>query len=171
LHGQSKDALSKSQKGSWEYDIVYPAYKCNMTDIMASIGLSQLERYEKILARRKEIIEIYDNAILPLNIHSLRHAGENYSSSGHLYLMRVPNVDEDKRNEIISRMAEDGIACNVHYKPLPMFTAYKNLGFNIKEYPNAYGMYKREITLPLHTSLSDDDVDYVIDSLKKSISD
>ncbi|WP_040928652.1 DegT/DnrJ/EryC1/StrS family aminotransferase [Nosocomiicoccus massiliensis] len=169
LHGQSKDALAKTQKGSWEYDIVYPAYKCNMTDIMASIGLVQLDRYEGLLQRRKEIIEMYDRALLPLGIQSLQHYGENFTSSGHLYLVRIPGISEKVRNEIIVRMAEAGVACNVHYKPLPMFTAYKNLGFDIKDYPNAYRQYVNEITLPLHTLLSDEDVDYVIDILKKNI--
>ncbi|WHY77385.1 DegT/DnrJ/EryC1/StrS family aminotransferase [Neobacillus sp. WH10] len=169
LHGQSKDALAKTQKGAWEYDIVYPAYKCNMTDIMAGIGLIQLNRYENIMKRRREIIEIYDNGLLSLGIHALQHYGENFTSSGHLYLARIPGIREDERNEIIVEMAEAGIACNVHYKPLPMFTAYKNLGFNIKDYPNAFNVYKNEITLPLHTLLSDEDVMYIIKSLKKVV--
>lgn len=169
LHGQSKDALAKTQKGSWEYDIVYPAYKCNMTDIMASIGLIQLDRYEGLLERRKEIIEMYDRALRPLGIQSLEHYGDDFTSSGHLYLMRLPEVSEENRNKVIIKMAESGVACNVHYKPLPMFTAYKNLGFDIKDYPNAYKQYVNEITLPLHTLLSDEDVDYVIDILKKNI--
>lgn len=171
LHGQSKDALSKTQKGAWEYDIVYPAYKCNMTDIMASIGLIQLDRYEGLLERRKEIIEMYDRALLPLGTQSLQHYGENISSSGHLYLLRIPKISEEKRNKIIIKMAEAGISCNVHYKPLPMFTAYKNLGFEIKNYPNAYEQYANEVTLPLHTLLSDEDVEYVVENFKKIINE
>ncbi|EKN62766.1 DegT/DnrJ/EryC1/StrS aminotransferase family protein [Schinkia azotoformans] len=171
LHGQSKDALAKTQKGAWEYDIVYPAYKCNMTDIMASIGLIQLNRYEGLLERRREIIEMYDEVLLPLGIQSLQHYGEDFSSSGHLYLARVPEITEEKRNEIIIKMAEAGVACNVHYKPLPMFTAYMNLGFDIKDYPNAHKQYTNEITLPLHTLLSDEDVNYVVQSLKKVLNE
>jgi dTDP-4-amino-4,6-dideoxygalactose transaminase len=171
LHGQSKDALAKTQKGAWEYDIVYPAYKCNMTDIMASIGLIQLDRYKGLLNRRKEIIELYDRGLLSLGIKSLQHYGEDFASSGHLYLVRIPGITETERNEIIVKMAEAGVACNVHYKPLPMFTAYKNLGFDIRDYPNAFDVYKNEITLPLHTLLSNEDVEYVNDSLKKIIKD
>ncbi|GKX31754.1 capsular polysaccharide biosynthesis protein [Vallitalea longa] len=166
LHGQSKDALAKTKKGAWEYDIVYPAYKCNMTDILASLGLVQLSRYNKLLKRRKQIVEMYDKALKPLGIMSLQHYGDDFSSSGHLYLARIPEIEEAKRNEIIIKMAEAGVACNVHYKPLPMFTAYKNLGFDIKHYPNAYDMYKNEITFPLHTLLSDDDIQYIINNLK-----
>lgn len=169
LHGQSKDALAKTQIGAWEYDIVYPAYKCNMTDIMAGFGLVQLNRYESLLKRRKEIIEMYDNALLPLGIQTIKHYEEDFSSSGHLYLARIPGIGEVERNEIIIKMAEVGIACNVHYKPLPMFTAYQNLGFDIKEYPNAFDVYKNEITLPLHTLLSDEDIEYVGSWLGKSI--
>lgn len=169
LHGQSKDALAKTQKGAWEYDIVYPAYKCNMTDIMASIGLIQLERYEDLLNRRKEIISMYDNVFLPKGIKSLNHYGEDFTSSGHLYLARIPGIGEKERNEIIIKMAEAGIATNVHYKPLPMFTAYKNLGFDIKEYPNSYNQYVNEITLPLHTLLSDEDVQYVTANLIEAL--
>lgn len=169
LHGQSKDALAKTQKGSWEYDIVYPAYKCNMTDIMASIGLKQLERYNGLLQRRKEIIKMYDNALLPFGIQSLQHYGDNFNSSGHLYLTRIPGISEEERNEIIIKMAENGIACNVHYKPLPMFTAYKSLGFNIEDYPNAFKQYINEITLPLHTLLSNDDVEYICREFKNAI--
>ncbi|WP_271400410.1 DegT/DnrJ/EryC1/StrS family aminotransferase [Salinicoccus roseus] len=167
LHGQSKDALAKTQKGSWEYDIVYPAYKCNMPDIMASIGLVQLDRYGDLLERRRKIIEMYDRALLPLGIQSLQHYGTDFTSSGHLYLVRMPSISEEQRNEIIIKMAEAGVACNVHYKPLPMFTAYKNLGFEIKDYPNAYKQYVNEITLPLHTLLSDQDVEYVVGCLKR----
>ncbi|GAB3042089.1 DegT/DnrJ/EryC1/StrS family aminotransferase [Virgibacillus ainsalahensis] len=167
LHGQSKDALSKTQKGAWEYDIVYPAYKCNMTDITAGIGLVQLNRYESLMKRRKDIIKTYDKALAPLGIQSLKHYDEGFASSGHLYLVRIPNIGEAERNEIIVQMAGAGVTCNVHYKPLPMFTAYKNLGFDIKDYPNAYDMYKNEITLPLHSLLSDEDVEYVIECFKR----
>lgn len=162
LHGQSKDALAKTQLGAWEYDIVSPAYKCNMTDIMASIGLVQLSRYANILDRRREIIEKYNTAFSKLNIQVLEHFSDNHASSGHLYLVRMLGKDVAYRNDVILKMAEQGIACNVHYKPLPMMTAYKQLGFDIKDYPNAYCMYQNEITLPLHTCLSDDDIEYVI---------
>jgi dTDP-4-amino-4,6-dideoxygalactose transaminase len=171
LHGQSKDALAKTQKGAWEYDIVYPAYKCNMTDIMAAIGLIQLDRYDGVMKRRKEIVEMYDNALLPLGFQSLQHYGKDSTSSGHLYLLRIPNIKESERNEIIVKMAEEGVSCNVHYKPLPMLTAYRNLGFTIKDYPNAFKMYENEITLPLHTLLSDQDVDYVVSSLRDIVGD
>ncbi|MBW3110303.1 DegT/DnrJ/EryC1/StrS family aminotransferase [Bacillus sp. MCCB 382] len=171
LHGQSKDALAKTQKGAWEYDIVYPAYKCNMTDIMAGFGLIQLNRYDGLLERRREIIQMYDRALLPLGIQGLQHYGEDFASSGHLYLVRIPGISEEQRNEIIVKMAEVGVACNVHYKPLPMFTAYKNLGFNIKDYPNAFGQYVNEITLPLHTLLTDEDVEYVIENLKGALNE
>lgn len=170
LHGQSKDALSKTKKGAWEYDIVYPAYKCNMTDISSAIGLVQLDRYDELLKRRREIIEMYDDALLPLGIQSVEHFNEDSSSTGHLYLARIPNIDSIERSEIINEMAEDGIACNVHYKPLPMFTAYKKLGFDIKNYPNAFDMFENEITLPLHTLLSNEDIEYVCDSLKRILS-
>ncbi|KIY20678.1 DegT/DnrJ/EryC1/StrS family aminotransferase [Mesobacillus subterraneus] len=170
LHGQSKDALAKTQKGAWEYDIVYPAYKCNMTDIMAGFGLIQLNRYQGLLERRREIIEMYDRALLPLGIQSLQHYCEDFASSGHLYLVRIPGISEEQRNEIIIKMAEAGVACNVHYKPLPMFTAYKNLGFDIHDYPNAYKQYVNEVTLPLHTLLSDEDVKYVVENFKKVLS-
>lgn len=162
LHGQSKDALAKTKLGAWEYDIVYPAYKCNMTDIMAAIGLVQLKRYKGLLERRKEIIGKYDEAMKNLDIQALRHYGKDFSSSGHLYLVRLNGKDEKDRNRIIEEMAERGIATNVHYKPLPMHTAYKNLGFDIKDYPNAYKQYENEITLPLHTLLGDEDVERVI---------
>lgn len=170
LHGQSKDALAKTKLGAWEYDVVAPLYKCNMTDIMGGIGLAQLRRYSTMLQRRKEIIERYDEAFVPLGIKPLNHFDENHQSSGHLYIVRVPNINGDKRNEIIEKMAERGIACNVHYKPLPMLSAYKNLGFDIKDYPNAYDYFINEITLPLHTKLSDEDVDYIIDNFKEIIS-
>ncbi|PAE25782.1 DegT/DnrJ/EryC1/StrS family aminotransferase [Bacillus sp. 7894-2] len=169
LHGQSKDALAKTQVGAWEYDIVYPAYKYNMTDIMASIGLVQLNRYQALIKRRKEIIEQYDKELLPLGIDTMQHFGEHFASSGHLYLMRIPGIDEVQRNKIIVNMAEMGVACNVHYKPLPMFTAYKNLGFDIKDYPNAYFQYANEITLPLHTLLCDEDVRYVCEKFKSAL--
>ncbi|MEH7043252.1 DegT/DnrJ/EryC1/StrS aminotransferase family protein [Bacillus thuringiensis] len=167
LHGQSKDALAKTQKGAWEYDIVYPAYKCNMTDIMAAIGLVQLDRYESLMGRRREIIEMYDKELLPYGIQSLKHYGDDFSSSGHLYLARMPGIEESERNKIIIELAEMGIASNVHYKPLPMFTAYKNLGFDIKNYPNAFNMYKNEITLPLHTRLTNEEVKYITDTFKE----
>ena len=169
LHGQSKDALAKTKKGSWEYDIIYPAYKCNMTDILASLGLIQLKRYKDLLERRKEIVKMYDSMLHPLGLQSLVHFGEDFSSTGHLYLARISGISEDERNEIIIRMAEDEIATNVHYKPLPMFTAYKNLGFDIKEYPNAHAQYVNEITLPLHTLLSNEDVKYICKSLKSAM--
>lgn len=169
LHGQSKDALAKTQLGAWEYDIKYLAYKCNMTDVVAGIGLAQLERYPGMLDRRQEIIKKYDEAFKPSGIKILCHKGDNHISSGHLYLTRVPGADCDKRNAIIIKMAEMGIACNVHYKPLPMMTAYKNLGFDIKNYPNAYKQFENEITLPLHTRLTDEEVDYIIECFKKSI--
>ncbi|HZG73597.1 MAG TPA: DegT/DnrJ/EryC1/StrS aminotransferase family protein [Chondromyces sp.] len=169
LHGQSKDALAKTQKGAWEYDIIYPAYKSNMTDLTAGVGLAQLNRYENLMKRRKYIIEMYDKALLPLGIQTLQHYGEDFNSSGHLYLTRIPGISEEERNEIIIKMANVGVACNVHYKPLPMFTAYKNLGFNIDDYQNAFNVYKNEITLPLHTLLSNEDIEYVINSFNKII--
>ena len=164
LHGQSKDALAKTQLGAWEYDIVAPLYKCNMTDIAAALGLSQMKRYDTMLARRKEIITRYDNAFVPLGVKVLPHYTDSYQSSGHLYLTHIPNITTKERNEIIIKMAEKGVACNVHYKPLPMHTAYKNLGFAIADYPNAYAHFANEITLPLHTCLTDEQVDYVIDT-------
>lgn len=162
LHGQSKDALSKTKLGAWEYDIVGPWYKCNMTDVLASLGLVQLDRYPSILKRRREIIEDYDKAFKPLGLKVLNHFCRDSISSGHLYIARVPNITVEQRNEIITKMAEQGIATNVHYKPLPMFSAYKELSFDIKDYPNAYNLYHNAITLPLHTKLSDEDVEYVI---------
>ena len=161
LHGQNKDALTKTQLGAWEYDIVAPNYKCNMTDIMAAIGLAQLKRYPEMLYRRRQIIERYDAALeaseIPVRV--LNHYGDEHSSSGHLYLVRLLGKTLEQRNEVINRMAERGIACNVHYKPLPMMTAYKNLGFDINDYPNAYNQFVNEITLPLHTKLTDEDID------------
>ena len=169
LHGQSKDALAKSQKGSWEYDIVYPGYKCNMTDIMAAIGLAQFRRYPDLLARRKSIIERYNEAFKDLDVTFLNHYGEDHSSSGHLYIIRLNGKDVEQRNNMIKIMAELGVATNVHYKPLPMHTAYKNLGFDIKDFPNAYNLYKNSMTLPLHTLLSDEEVEYVIKTFKESL--
>ena len=166
LHGQSKDALSKTQLGSWEYDILYPAYKCNMTDIMAAIGLVQLERYNSLLEKRRQVIEKYNDALKDLPVTVLRHFDEKNKSSGHLYLVRLNGKNEQDRNRLIELMAQKGVATNVHYKPLPMLTAYKNLGFDIKNFPNAYNMYKNEVTLPLHTLLTDDDVGYVMNSFK-----
>lgn len=162
LHGQSKDALAKTQLGAWEYDIVGPWYKCNMTDIMAGIGLAQLERYNDILRRRKEIIERYDAAFKPLGVEVLSHYTDEWQSSGHLYITRIPGISLEQRQEIIIKMAECGITTNVHYKPLPMMTAYKNMGFDINNYPNAYALFENEITLPLHTRLTDEEVEYVI---------
>lgn len=167
LHGQNKDALAKTKLGSWEYDIVGTWYKCNMTDIMAAIGLVQLKRYPAMLARRREIIERYDAAFRPLGVETLNHFDDEHVSSGHLYITRVLGIDDEKRREIIVKMAEKGVACNVHYKPLPMMTAYKNMGFDIKDYPNAYNRYVNEITLPLHTCLTDEEVEYVIDNFVK----
>ncbi len=164
LHGQNKDALAKTKLGSWEYDIVAPWYKCNMTDIMAAIGLAQLERYPQMLKRRKEIVERYDKAFVPLGIKPLKHYTKDACSSGHLYICRVPGITVEQRNQIIIKMAENGVACNVHYKPLPMMTAYKSLGFDINNYPNAYSQYVDEITLPLTTKLTDEEVEYVIEN-------
>ena len=162
LHGQSKDALKKNQPGMWEYDIVGAWYKCNMTDVVAAIGLIQFERYSNMLARRKEIIKKYDAAFRPLGMETLEHYTDEYQSSGHLYITRLPWASDEQRRQIIIDMANMGISCNVHYKPLPMHTAYKKLGFDIKDYPNAYSRYKNEITLPLHTCLTDEEVNYVI---------
>lgn len=162
LHGQNKDALAKTRLGAWEYDIVAPYYKCNMTDVMAGIGLAQLKRYPEMLYRRRQIIERYNEGLKGRDVQVLDHFGDDHSSSGHLYLVRLLGEDVEYRNAVIERMAERGIACNVHYKPLPMMTAYKNLGFDIVDYPNAYNQYHNEITLPLHTSLTDEDVEYVI---------
>ena len=163
LHGQSKDALAKTKLGAWEYDIIGTWYKCNMTDVAAAIGLKQFERYPEMLSRRKEIIEKYDDALKPIGVEVLDHYNEHHESSGHLYITRVPNVTLEQRNDIITKMAERGVACNVHYKPLPMHTAYKNLGFDIADYPNAYKHFENEISLPLHTCLTDEDVAYVIE--------
>ena len=162
LHGQNKDALAKTQLGAWEYDIVAPDFKCNMTDIAAAIGLVQLRRYAEILKRRRDIVERYDEALKGYHVQTLNHYGADHQSSGHLYLVRLLGKGLEYRNDVIRQMAERGIACNVHYKPLPMMTAYKNLGFDIKDYPNAYRQFENEVTLPLHTCLTDEDVAYVI---------
>ena len=162
LHGQSKDALAKTQLGAWEYDIVAPDYKCNMTDISAAIGLVQIRRYAELLHRRRQIVERYNEALKDCNVQVLNHYGDDHQSSGHLYLVRLLGKDCEYRNEVIRKMAERGIACNVHYKPLPMMTAYKNLGFDIKDYPNAFRQFENEVTLPLHTRLTNEDVEYVI---------
>lgn len=169
LHGQSKDALAKTQLGAWEYDVVGPWYKCNMTDIMAAIGLRQLDRYEGLLARRKEIIQKYDVMCDELGVMHLNHYTENSKSSGHLYLTRIPGISDEQRREIIIKLAEMGVSTNVHYKPLPMMTAYKAMGWDIKDFPNAYAYYENLITLPLHTKLSDEMVEYVIDCYKKVV--
>lgn len=169
LHGQNKDALAKTQLGSWEYDIVGPWYKCNMTDIMAAIGLKQLERYPDMLKRREEMISMYDHAMDEMGITHLNHYTDAYHSSGHLYLIRIPGISVETRNAVITKMAEKGVSTNVHYKPLPMMSAYRNLGFDIVDYPNAFDYYHNEITLPLHTKLSDEDIDYVIVSLKETL--
>ncbi len=164
LHGQSKDALAKTKVGAWEYDIVGPWYKCNMTDIAAAIGLRQLDRYPALLQRRRDIIERYDEALDRIGVKHLTHSGKDFQSSGHLYLARVPNIDEAQRNAIIEEMGKQGIACNVHYKPLPMMTAYKTLGWDIKDFPNAYAYYKNLISLPLHTKLNDEDIKYIVET-------
>lgn len=171
LHGQSKDALAKTQLGAWEYDIVGTWYKCNMTDIAAALGLAQFERYRGMLLRRKEIIERYDATLKPLGVEVLEHYTDEYASSGHLYITRVPGATDEQRREIIIKMAEAGVSCNVHYKPLPMHSAYRELGFNIKDYPNAYAHYVNEITLPLHTCLTDEEVEYVIETYKTILSE
>ena len=170
LHGQNKDAFAKTRLGAWEYDIVAPYYKCNMTDVMAGIGLAQLKRYPEMLYRRRQIIERYNEGLKGCDVQVLDHFGDDHSSSGHLYLVRLLGEDVEYRNVVIEQMAERGIACNVHYKPLPIMTAYKNLGFDIADYPNAYNQYHNEITLPLHTSLTDEDVEYVISNFVDIIS-
>ena len=170
LHGQNKDALAKTQLGAWEYDIVAPDFKCNMTDISAAIGLVQIRRYAELLKRRRDIVERYNEALKSCHVQVLNHYGEEHQSSRHLYLVRLLGKDSTFRNEVIRQMAERGIACNVHYKPLPMMTAYKNLGFDIKDYPNAYHQFENEITLPLHTRLTDEDVEYIIGNFVEIIS-
>lgn len=169
LHGQSKDALAKTQLGAWEYDVIGPWYKCNMTDIMAAIGLKQFERYPELLHRREQIIKKYDACCDELGVSHLEHYGENHRSSGHLYLTRIPGITSEQRNEIITKLAEQGVATNVHYKPLPMMTAYKKLGWDIKDFPNAYDYYHNLITLPLHTRLTDEDVGYVVEKFRKVV--
>ncbi len=169
LHGQNKDALAKTKLGAWEYDIIAPYYKCNMTDIMAAMGLAQMRRYEDMLKRRAEIIEKYNSMLSEIGATAIIHSGENFRSSGHLYLMRLNGFDEERRNAFIVKMAENGVATNVHYKPLPMHTAYKNLGFDIKDYPEAFKMYQNEVSLPLHTCITDEEVEYVIETAKKCI--
>ena len=169
LHGQSKDALAKTQLGAWEYDIVAPYFKCNMTDIMAAIGLAQMERYEGMLKKRKRLIKMYDMGLKDLGFESLVHYTDDLYSSGHLYLTRIVGKDSNFRNDFIIKMAERGISCNVHYKPLPMLTAYKDLGFDIADYPNAYNQFANEVTLPLNTLMTEDDVEYVIENIKKII--
>lgn len=168
LHGQSKDALAKTQLGAWEYDIISPAYKCNMTDIMAAIGLVQMKRYPTLLERRKQIIGMYNDAFKGCNVQVLNHYTDEHTSSGHLYLVRLLGKDSEYRNNVITEMAKRDIACNVHYKPLPMMTAYKALGFDIKDYPNAYAQFCNEITLPLHTKLTDEMVEYIIRNFKET---
>ena len=162
LHGQNKDALAKTQLGAWEYDVIGPWYKCNMTDIMAGIGLAQMERYQGMLEHRRHIIGVYDNALKDSPVAILKHYGEDFAGSGHLYITRLLGRTDRERRDVIIKMAERGIACNVHYKPLPMMTAYKALGFDIKYFPNAYHLFENEVTLPLHTRLTDEDVEYVI---------
>lgn len=171
LHGQTKDALSKNKLGSWEYDIMSPAYKCNMTDILAGFGRAQLRRYPALLKRRHEIIALYNAAFQGMRMQILRHRGNSYTSSGHLYLTRIEGIDEEERNEIIVKMAEAGIACNVHYKPLPMLTAYKQMGFDIREFPNAYDLYRNEITLPLYCTLKDEQIAYICEHYKRIVSE
>lgn len=167
LHGQSKDALAKTQIGAWEYDIVAPNYKCNMTDVHAAIGLAQFDRYPEILAKREKFIKMYDEGLKDLDIDVLNHYSDTHKSSGHLYLARLNGKDEEYRNQFIIKLAEEGIGTNVHYKPLPLLTAYKNLGFDIKDYPNAYDHYRNEVTLPLNTKMTEEDVEYVIENIKK----
>ncbi|MCQ4022954.1 MULTISPECIES: DegT/DnrJ/EryC1/StrS aminotransferase family protein [unclassified Ruminococcus] len=169
LHGQTKDAFSKMQLGAWEYDIIYPAYKCNMPDVLAAIGVKQLERYDKMLNRRHEIIKMYNDVFLPMGLKPMIHSGKDFRSSGHLYLLRIPGYNTEKRNALITKLAEQHITTNVHYKPLPLLSAYKNLGFDIKDFPNAYHQYENEITLPLHTLLTDEDVMLVANSVKSLI--
>jgi dTDP-4-amino-4,6-dideoxygalactose transaminase len=165
LHGQTKDALEKTQKGSWEYDILIPAYKCNMTDIQAGIGLGQLERYESMLERRHEIVKRYEEGFEGTKVITPKHVTDSAKSSGHLYLTRLRDLTLEERNEVIVKMEEKGISTNVHYKPLPLLTAYRNLGFKIEDYPNAYHLFKNEISLPIYSTLSDEEVDYIIENL------
>lgn len=166
LHGQNKDALAKSKAGSWEYDIIAPLYKCNMTDIMAALGIAQLARYEELEKKRHEMVRLYEEKLKDLPVKWLKHKGENYTSSSHLFLLTIDGAHASYRNHAIEYMDEKGVSCNVHYKPLPMMTAYKNLGFHIEDFPNAYAMYEKELTLPLHTLLTADDIEYVVNTLK-----
>ena len=168
LHGQDKDALAKTGLGTWEYDVAGPWYKYNMTDVAAALGLGQLDRYAALLARRREIIARYDSVMDDIGIIHLNHSGTDYSGSGHLYPIRIPGIDESTRNHFIIQLAEHGISSNVHYKPLPMMTAYRNLGWDIADFPNAYDYYRNLITLPLHTKLSDDDVDYICRTVREA---
>ena len=169
MHGQSKDALAKTNPGQWEYDIIAPYYKCNMTDLQAALGLSQLRRYDEILKRRREIISLYEDLLKDFNGKAMRHYGDDFSSSGHIFMYRLLGRDEAFRNRVITRMAEKGVTTNVHFKPLPMHTAYKNLGFDIKDFPNSYDMYKNEITFPTYTTISDDDIHFVVETFKETI--
>ncbi|NCB43006.1 MAG: DegT/DnrJ/EryC1/StrS aminotransferase family protein [Clostridia bacterium] len=169
LHGQNKDAAAKLKPGAWEYDIIYPAYKCNMTDLTAAIGLKQLERFERLMTRRREIAEIYDRTLLPLGIERIAHSGDDFQGNYHLYLVRIPDITGQQRNEIITKMSEVGVACNVHFKPIPMMTAYRTLGFDIADYPNAHRQYENEITLPMHTLLTDGDAEYVAECFAESV--
>lgn len=169
LHGQDKDALAKTKLGAWKYDIIWPAYKCNMTDILAALGLSQLERYDGLLKRRRDIVKMYDSGLKDMNIQHLNHISGDNLSSCHLYITRLLGKSLEERNEFIEKMAKNGVPTNVHYQSLPLLTAYKNLGFDIKDYPNAYDMYKNEVDLPLHTLLSDEDVEYIISKVKENI--
>ena len=171
LHGQTKDALEKTKKGSWEYDIVIPAYKCNMTDIQAALGIGQIERYDSILKRRHEIVRMYDEGFKGSQICLQKHFKENSTSSAHLYLTRIEGITPEQRNEIIIKMQDKGISTNVHYKPLPLLTAYKNMGYDIEDYPNAYNLFKNELSLPLYPQLSDDEIKYIIDSLLDILKD
>ena len=164
LHGQNKDALAKTKLGAWEYDVIGPWYKCNMTDVVAGLGLAQFERYPSMLARRRDIIERFNSAFAELPVALMNHYGDDFESSGHLYLVRLIGRTREDANRVIEQMAERGIACNVHYKPLPMMTAYKQLGFDIANYPNAYALFENEVTLPLNTKMSDEDVEYVIEN-------
>lgn len=164
LHGQNKDALAKTQLGAWEYDVIGPWYKCNMTDIMAAIGIAQLDRYEEMLEKRRRMVSRMNDAFSNLDVAVLDHAGEDHCSSHHLYIVRLKGKSREQVNDVITKMAERGIACNVHYKPLPMMTAYKSLGFDIKDYPNAYRMFENTMTLPLNTRMSEEDLDYVIEN-------
>ena len=167
LHGQTKDALNKNKLGAWEYDILSPAYKCNMTDLQGALGLVQLERYQAMLDRRHQIIDRYDEVLKNYKVTVHNHHKDNSVSSGHLYLMRVDGIGEEERNKIIESFAQCGVATNVHYKPLPMLTAYKNMGFKVEDYPNAYDYYKNEITLPLYSKMSDKELNYIVEVIEK----